>query len=500
MAFLRITINYRMERNIITQFQKFGLTPELIRSLTKMNFQVPSPVQKASIKPMLDRQDMLVQAPTGTGKTAAFGIPIVENTNPQSRHVQTVILCPTRELAVQTASVLRQLTTFKPGVRTLALYGGEQIQRQITALKRRPQIIVATPGRLMDHIKRRTLRLNQVDCIVLDEADRMLDMGFRDDIGTILESVPTERQTVLFSATLSDEIKAIASTHQNNAQQVQIKQKTLTVDKVEQYYSEVKGNAKNAALLSLLEKNQFELLLVFVATKVMADTLAQQLTDSGHPAEAIHGDLHQRQRDRVMQRYRTGRVKILVATDVAARGIDVNGIDAVVNYDIPGDSDSYVHRIGRTGRQGRSGVSYTFIYPRERGKLRGIMEDTKATILPMQLLPGQQTNEITAEGNRNRKSAQKTNRKPSNKSSRKSSQRFSSTSQKSTRRAGQNSMQKSSLKNSQMSEQKPSQKNSQNSANIVSQKASQKPYSKSSKRRSNNKTTNKNRTYAHAGV
>jgi len=374
-----------MESNIITQFQKFNLTPELMKGLAKMNFCSPSPVQEAAIGPMLAGQDVLVQAPTGTGKTAAFGIPVVEHTDLASSHIQKVILCPTRELAVQVASVLKQLAAFKPGVRILALYGGEPIGRQIAALRRRPQVIVATPGRLMDHMNRRTTRLDHVDCIVLDEADRMLDMGFRDDIKTILQSVSNERQTVLFSATLSDEIKKIAATHQVDAQQISILQETLTVDKVEQYYSEIRGNAKTPALLQLLEEKRFGLSLVFVATKSMADRLAHQLVDAGHPADAIHGDLRQSQRDKVMQRYRKGKIGILVATDVAARGIDVGGIDAVVNYDIPGDAESYVHRIGRTGRANRDGVAYTFIYPKEREKLQGIMASTKATILPAQL-------------------------------------------------------------------------------------------------------------------
>ena len=374
-----------MEKTIITNFDKFNLTPELMRGLTKMNFKSPSVVQEAAIGPMLKRRDMIVQAPTGTGKTAAFGIPVVENVNLSDRHIQALILCPTRELAVQTASVLKQLAAFKSGIRILALYGGEPIQRQIMSLKRRPQIIVATPGRLMDHLRRRTAHLNHVGCIVLDEADRMLDMGFREDIHTILKSVPKARQTVLFSATLSGEIKKIAATYQNDAQQVCIQQNSLAVDKVEQYYSIIRGNAKTPALLQLLREKHFGLSLVFVATKVMADRLAHQLTDAGHPADAIHSDLRQSQRDKVMQRYRSGKVNILVATDVAARGIDVCGIDAVINYDIPGDADSYIHRIGRTGRANRSGVAYTLIYPKERSKLRGIMLNTRASILPAQL-------------------------------------------------------------------------------------------------------------------
>lgn len=377
-----------MEIVIITNFDKFGFTPELMRGIVKMGYCDPSPVQAAAIQPMLEKQDLLVQAPTGTGKTAAFGLPVLENVDPNNRQIQTVILCPTRELAVQTTGVLKQLSMFKKGSRILALYGGEPIQRQIAALKRCPQIVVATPGRLMDHLRRRTTRLNGVNCIVLDEADQMLDMGFREDIHTILQGVPTERQTVLFSATLSTEIKKIAEQYQKDTQQICIQPTVMKVEKIEQFYCETRANAKFPTLVELLEQKQFGLSLIFVATKIMADSLATQLTEAGYPAEAIHGDLRQRQRDKVMQRYRAGKVSILVATDVAARGIDVGGIDAVVNYDIPGDPDSYVHRIGRTGRANQSGVAYTLIYPKERGKLQGIVKQTKATIVPVAVLPG----------------------------------------------------------------------------------------------------------------
>lgn len=378
-----------MENTIIpiTHFQKLDLSPELMRGLTKMGFETPTPVQKASIRPMLQKRDLLVQAPTGTGKTAAFGIPVVEGIVSENRNIQTIILCPTRELAVQITTVLKQLASCKPGVRILAVYGGEPIRRQITALGRKPQIVVATPGRMLDHIRRRTARLGNVNCVVLDEADRMLDMGFRDDINLILQSVPTARQTVLFSATLSDGVRHIASEYQKDARSIHIQQETLAVEKVEQFYSEIRGNAKTPALLHLLREKRFGLSLVFVATKAMADTLARQLADAGFSADSLHGDLRQSQRDKVMEKYRSGKVNILVATDVAARGIDVNNIDAVVNYDVPGDVDSYVHRIGRTGRASKSGVAYTFIYPRERRKLQEIVSGAKASILPVVLNP-----------------------------------------------------------------------------------------------------------------
>lgn len=355
-----------------------------MRGLAKIGYTKPSPVQEAAIGPMLDGRDLLVQAPTGTGKTAAFGIPAVENTDPACRNIQTVILCPTRELAVQIANVLKRLTFCKPGVRILALYGGEPIQRQIIALRRKPQIIVATPGRMMDHMRRRTTRLDHVQSVILDEADRMLDMGFREDMNTILQSMPCERQTVLFSATISGGIKRIAAEYQRDALHIAIQQSTRTVEKVEHFYSEIRGN-KTPALLQLLSEKQFGLSLIFVSTKAMADSLASQLSDAGFPADALHGDLRQSQRDKVMARYRSGRIAILVATDVAARGIDVHNIDAVINYDIPGDCESYIHRIGRTGRANQSGSAYTLIYPKERSKLQGIMRTTKASILPFPL-------------------------------------------------------------------------------------------------------------------
>lgn len=243
-----------MENTIITHFQKLNLSSELMRGLLKMGFETPTHVQEASIGPMLQKRDLLVQAPTGTGKTAAFGIPVVEGINAENRNVQIVILCPTRELAVQTATVLKMLAAYKPGVRILAVYGGEPIQRQITALRRKPQIVVATPGRMIDHIRRRTVRLGNVNCVVLDEADRMLDMGFRDDMDVILQSVPADRQTVLFSATLPDGVKRIALEYQKDAQSIRIKQETLAVDKIEQFYSEIRGNAKTPALLHLLRE------------------------------------------------------------------------------------------------------------------------------------------------------------------------------------------------------------------------------------------------------
>lgn len=352
----------------------------MLRGLDKMGFKSPTAVQNAAIAPTLDKKDLLVQAPTGTGKTCAFGIPTVEAIDTENRSIQTIILCPTRELVLQTTAVLRQLTAFKPGIGITALYGGQPIQHQISALRRKPQIVVATPGRMLDHIRRRTTRLGEVKLVVLDEADRMLDMGFRDDMDAILENVPEARQTILFSATMSKEITDVAHRYQHEAERIHIQSNSLAVDLVEQHYSPVRRGAKTKALLQLLNDNSFERLLVFVATKAMADSLAKELCEGGFSADALHGDLRQKQRDTVMRKYRTGAISILVATDVAARGIDVDNISAVINYDIPIETESYVHRIGRTGRAGQTGIAHTFVYPHEMNNLQQIISATGAQI------------------------------------------------------------------------------------------------------------------------
>ncbi len=365
-----------------TTFDKLGVSQNLLHCLEGMGFQSATPVQEISIAPLMAGHDISVQAPTGTGKTCAFGIPIVEKADAAASTVQTLVLSPTRELAIQIASVLRNLAKYNPGLRIVAVYGGERIEKQFAALRRRPQIVVATPGRLLDHIARRTIRLQDVRMVVLDEADRMLDMGFRPDLNRILESVPAERQTALFSATMSKGILAIAETYQREPQMLRIEQKSLTVESVKQYYTEVRTGAKEAALAALLKKERFGLSLVFVNTKRMAEKLSGHLQKYGLRVDALHGDMRQNQRDKVMKQYRSGELDVLVATDVASRGIDVYHIDAVINYDIPIDCDSYVHRIGRTGRADQYGVAYTLIYPREREQLKLMMRSTKAVIIP----------------------------------------------------------------------------------------------------------------------
>lgn len=365
------------------KFQELKLSEKMHRALTKLDFADATPVQEQAIKPMLQKHDLLVQSPTGSGKTAAFGIPVIEGTDFRDRSIQTIILSPTRELALQTTKVLQDLALYMHSIRIVSLYGGEPIGRQISALRKNPQIIVATPGRLMDHIQRRTVKLGNVSCVVMDEADRMLDMGFRDDMDTILKSVPKPHQTVLFSATLSPEILAICKNYQTDPIKIKLTHDVRTVDSVEQFYIAVAKGGKDKLAEKLLRERQDEQSLVFVGTKNMADALAEQLKYKGIRAEALHGGLRQIQRDRVMSRFRKGEIKALIATDVAARGIDVSGMGTVINYDIPQTGDDYVHRIGRTGRANAAGVAYTFVYAKEAALLRHIMKETGAPIKPL---------------------------------------------------------------------------------------------------------------------
>ncbi|MDL2236719.1 DEAD/DEAH box helicase [Christensenellaceae bacterium OttesenSCG-928-K19] len=348
-----------------------------------MNFEKPTPVQELTIGNFLAGDDLLVQAPTGTGKTGAFGMPIVQQIDRAQRTTQALILCPTRELAVQVSGVLRSLSKNKPGIRIATIYGGEKINKQIDWLKTTPHIIVATPGRLMDHMQRKTVKISAIRTVVLDEADRMLDMGFRRDMEKILKATPKDRQTVLFSATMPQEIYMIASQFlKRDAQEIRVKQESLAVETVKQYYTAVYPGGKNDALLSLLQDNNYPLTLIFVNMKHRADKLAFQLRKKGFRAAALHGDMNQNQRDRVMKQYRLGKLDTLVATDIAARGIDVKNIDAVINYDAPLDNESYVHRIGRTGRAQQEGIAYTLIHQDEADLLRKMIKNLKTDIMP----------------------------------------------------------------------------------------------------------------------
>ena len=361
-------------------FNQLEVSEEIIRAAQDMGFEETTPIQAKAIPVILEGKDIIAQAPTGTGKTCAFGIPAIELVDTSDDNVQVLILCPTRELVIQVAEEITALSKYKKGVRVLPIYGGQQIDRQISALRKKPQVIIGTPGRVMDHIRRRTLKLDDLNMIILDEADEMLNMGFREDIDIILESVPEERQFVLFSATLAKAILDIANKYQNDPVKVNVVHKELTVPTIEQYYLEVRDANKVEVLSRLIDANNFKLSVVFCNTKRRVDDLCRDLQARGYSAESLHGDMKQLQRDNVMSRFRNGLIDILIATDVAARGIDVDDVDAVFNYDVPRDEEYYVHRIGRTGRAKRQGVSYTFAAGKELVKLRDIQRYTKSKI------------------------------------------------------------------------------------------------------------------------
>ncbi|MTI47064.1 DEAD/DEAH box helicase [Sporosalibacterium faouarense] len=363
------------------KFSDLNISKELEKAIADMGFEETTPIQTKAIPHILEGKDVIGQAQTGTGKTAAFGIPVLESINPQDKGVQVLILCPTRELAIQVSEEIANLSKYKRGVKALPVYGGQPIQRQIKALKKGVQIVIGTPGRVMDHMRRRTLKLGGLKMIVLDEADEMLNMGFREDIESILKDTPSERQTVLFSATMPKAIMEIAKEYQSNAKILKVVHKKLTVPSIEQYYFEMKQGNKAEILTRLIDMNNPKLTLVFCNTKKKVDQLTSQLQGRGYFADALHGDMKQRQRDRVMASFRNGNVDVLVATDVAARGIDVDDVDLVINYDVPQDEEYYVHRIGRTGRAGRTGKAFTFVVGKEIYKLKDIQKYTKTKIV-----------------------------------------------------------------------------------------------------------------------
>ncbi|NNU91295.1 MULTISPECIES: DEAD/DEAH box helicase [Anoxybacillus] len=357
-------------------FNEFGLSPELMKAVSKMGFEEATPIQAATIPLSLQNRDVIGQAQTGTGKTAAFGIPLIEKIDMNNDAVQAIVVAPTRELAIQVSEELYKIGSTKR-VRVLPIYGGQDIERQIRALKKHPHIIVGTPGRILDHIRRRTLRLQHVHTVVLDEADEMLNMGFVEDIEAILSHVPTERQTLLFSATMPEPIRRIAERFMNNPELVRVKAKEMTVPNIEQYYIEIQEKKKFDTLTRLLDIQSPELAIVFGRTKRRVDELAEALNLRGYAAEGIHGDLSQAKRLSVLRKFKEGSIDILVATDVAARGLDISGVTHVYNFDIPQDPESYVHRIGRTGRAGKTGMAITFVTPREIGQLHHIEKTTK---------------------------------------------------------------------------------------------------------------------------
>lgn len=382
--------------NII--FKELNLSSEVQKALGEMGFEEATPIQSKAIPPIFEGKDIIGQAQTGTGKTCAFGIPAIEMLDPGTPGVQVLALCPTRELAIQVSEELKSVAKFKRGVKVLPIYGGQSIDRQIMALKSKPQIIIGTPGRVMDHMRRHTLKLGNLKMIILDEADEMLNMGFREDIDTILKELPENRQTLLFSATMPKEIMDLTKLYQKDPVLVKTVHKELTIPSIDQYYLEVRESSKLELLCRLIDAKNVKLGLVFCNTKKRVDELTGALQTRGYSAEALHGDMKQSERDRVMTKFRKGLIEILVATDVAARGIDVNNIEAVFNYDIPSDEEYYVHRIGRTGRAGKTGVSYSFIFGRDIYKLKDIMRYTNSEILPMKPPTISDVEEVKLEG------------------------------------------------------------------------------------------------------
>ena len=367
------------------KFEELELCPEILKAVKHMGFEEASPIQSKAIPAIMSGKDVIGQAQTGTGKTAAFGIPLLEKIDPKNKKLQAIVLCPTRELAIQVAEEIRNLAKYMHGIKVLPIYGGQEIVKQIRSLKSGTQLVIGTPGRVMDHMRRKTMKMDHVHTIVLDEADEMLDMGFREDIETILVKIPEEHQTLLFSATLSPEILDITKRFQKNPEFIKIVRKELTVPNIEQYYFDVKEKTKLDALCRIIDVYDPKLAMVFCNTKKRVDDLVEMLQGRGYFAEGLHGDLKQAQRDKVMQKFRNGTIEILVATDVAARGIDVDDIDVVFNYDVPQDEEYYVHRIGRTGRAGKAGKAFTFCVGKEIYKLRDIMRYTKTKIQQQKL-------------------------------------------------------------------------------------------------------------------
>jgi ATP-dependent RNA helicase DeaD len=368
-------------------FDELSLPPELRRAVQDMGFEEPTPIQALAIPAIREGNDVIGQAHTGTGKTAAYGLPLLEKIDPGNRAIQALVICPTRELAIQVAEELTQLSLHKRGITILPVYGGQSMDRQLQALRRGVQVVIATPGRLLDHIRRRTVALDRSRFVVLDEGDVMLDMGFIEDIEAILRQTPRERQTLLFSATVPEEIRDLAKRYLRNPKTIRVVHEHLTVPGIEQRYYPVGEQEKLDVLTRLLEEHDPKQSLIFCNTKRRTDTLARRLRARGFPSEKLHGDMTQGQRERVMGKFRKGEISVLVATDVAARGIDVEGIDAVFNYDVPNDPEYYVHRIGRTARAGRGGSSFTLVSPHEMPRLRDIQRYAGITIA-QEAVPG----------------------------------------------------------------------------------------------------------------
>jgi ATP-dependent RNA helicase DeaD len=366
-------------------FAELGLSEPLLQAISRLGFEKAAPIQAEAIPLIMAGHDVVGQSQTGSGKTAAFAIPAVEFVDPKHHVVQVLILCPTRELAMQVAEEVYKLAAFKRGIHPVPIYGGQSYDRQIRALKQGAQIVIGTPGRILDHLERGTLNLQSVRMAVLDEADEMLDMGFRDDIEKILGAISGERQFICFSATMSKPILELIRAYAPDAKTIRIEHKILTVPTVEQAFYESRGHSKTEILTRLIDLYDLKLGIIFCNTKRMVDTLTEELVGRGYSADRIHGDMSQKQRDRVMLKFRSSGLEFLVATDVAARGIDVDNVEVVFNYDLPWDEEDYVHRIGRTGRIGRSGRAFSFVAGREIYKLQSIERFTRTKIARQQI-------------------------------------------------------------------------------------------------------------------
>jgi ATP-dependent RNA helicase DeaD len=364
-------------------FADLQLPDELLQALEKVGYEKPSPIQAQSIPLLLEGHDLLGQAQTGTGKTAAFALPMLAQIDPEATYPQCLVLAPTRELAIQVAEAFATYASFSKAIRVLPIYGGQSYTNQIRQLKRGVQVVVGTPGRIIDHIDRGTLKLDQLRFLVLDEADEMLRMGFIDDVEKILSHAPETRQTALFSATMPDPIRKITKRYLNDPQHVKIASKVTTASTIRQRYCQVNGHHKLEALTRIMEVEPFDAMIIFVRTKTATQELADKLSARGYDVEPLNGDIPQQSRERTVEKIKQGKIDILVATDVVARGLDVERISHVVNFDIPYDTESYVHRIGRTGRAGREGDAILFISHREKRLLKSIERTTKQTIEPM---------------------------------------------------------------------------------------------------------------------
>ncbi len=380
-------MNTETQENNNVSFSDFGLSEKILKAINELGYETPSPIQERTIPLILEGRDIIGQAQTGTGKTAAFALPMLEKIDPKSKKVQALVLTPTRELAIQVAEAIHSYSKHVGRINILPVYGGQSITQQIRHLRKGVQIVVGTPGRIMDHLRRETVDISDLKMMVLDEADEMLRMGFIEDVEWILSHTPDTRQTALFSATMPRQVRRIAERHLNDAANVEIKQKTLTVPAIKQFFINLPERQKTDALTKILEIQSVpgEAVLIFQRTKIATSQLTDKLQARGYAAEAMNGDMNQNQRESVIKRLKKGKVEIVVATDVAARGLDVDNITTVINYDMPSDTESYVHRIGRTGRAGREGKAVLFVTPRQQRMMRDIERYTKQKIEPLKL-------------------------------------------------------------------------------------------------------------------